>query len=80
MIKRILILTFLTGTMLASTHAQRLVPPAEIPALNHQNHVQQIQSNDSYRVIELEETVRKLNGKVEELNYLLIQLQEKMRK
>ncbi|MEE9315174.1 MAG: tol-pal system protein YbgF [Rhizobiaceae bacterium] len=77
--KRILFLTLLCATTFTSAQAQRLVPPAGIPNAP-QSHAIQVQSNDSYKVNELEETVRKLNGKVEELNFLLLQLQEKFRK
>ena len=52
-----------------------LTPPNSIPGIVHP-----IQSSDSFRVNELEERVRQLNGKVEELNFLLLQLQEKFRK
>ena len=55
-----------------------LVPPAQIPTMNEPGIVIPVQADDSYRVIQLEETVRKLNGKVEELNFLLLQLQEKI--
>jgi len=55
-------------------NAQPMVPPANIPSIT-----QLAQSQDSFRVNELEEQVRRLNGKVEELNFLLLQLQEKLR-
>lgn len=55
-------------------HAQRLVPPSDVPS-----NVLLAQSEDSFRVNQLEEQVRQLNGKVEELNFLLLQLQEKIR-
>lgn len=58
----------------SSAHAQRMVPPASIPGT-----VQLVQSEESFRVNQLEEQVRQLNGKVEELNFLLLQLQEKIR-
>ena len=84
MIKTILILTLLGGVMSSAmvfpASAQRLVPPAQIPTSNEPSIVLSVQADDSYRVIQLEETVRKLNGKVEELNFLLLQLQEKFRK
>jgi len=65
--------SLLMGT--ASASAQRLTPKVDVPAL-----VQNVQSNDSFRVNELEAEIRRLNGKVEELNFLLLQLQEKFRK
>ncbi len=55
-------------------HAQRLVPPGDVPSVTRL-----AQTQDSFRVNELEEQVRQLNGKVEELNFLLLQLQEKIR-
>ncbi len=65
--------------MMGSAHAQRLVPQVDIP--NAINDVQQIQSSDqSFRINEMENTIRQLNGRVEELNFLLLQLQEKLRK
>lgn len=43
--------------------------------------VQQVQSTDGgYRVNELENEVRRLNGKVEELTFQLLEMQEQMRK
>lgn len=73
--KRFLICALTTCALAMPVQAQRLVPPADIPVV-----AQQVQATESYRVIELEETVRRLNGKVEELNFLLLQLQEKLRK
>ncbi len=59
--------------------ANRLSPPADIPSAGPS--FQNVQSSGSdFRVIELEEQIRQLNGRVEELNFLLLQLQEKMRK
>ncbi|NKB53764.1 MAG: outer membrane protein assembly factor BamD [Rhizobiaceae bacterium] len=58
----------------APTNAQRLVPPGDVPSVTRL-----AQTQDSFRVNELEEQVRQLNGKVEELNFLLLQLQEKIR-
>lgn len=54
--------------------AQRALPPVDVPTM------QLVQSESSFRVNQLEEEVRRLNGKVEELNFLLLQLQEKLRK
>ena len=51
-------------------NAQRLVPPSNVPSM-----VQLAQSEESFRVNQLEEQVRQLNGQVEELNFLLLQLQ-----
>ena len=42
-------------------------------------HVQLVQSSDP-RVVALEEQVRSLNGKLEELNFLILQTQEQLRK
>ena len=72
-ILRIVLLAALTGSATMAS-AQRLVPPGEIPSVTRL-----AQSVDSFRVNELEEQVRQLNGKVEELNFLLLQLQEKIR-
>ncbi len=80
MIKRILFLTLLGSAVVLPAGAQRLIPPAQIPNSSGPEIIVPVQSNDSYRVIQLEETVRQLNGKVEELNFLLLQLQEKFRK
>lgn len=54
--------------------AQRLVPPGAVPSV-----IQQVQTDESFRVNQLEEEVRRLNGQVEELNFMLLQLQEKIR-
>lgn len=62
------------GLSTVSSHARPLVPPIEIPPITHA-----IQSTESYRVNELEEHVRRLSGQVEELNFLLLQMQEKLR-
>ncbi len=51
------------------------LPSASLPGI-----VYKVQSNESFRINELEEEIRRLNGKVEELNFLLLQLQEKFRK
>lgn len=72
-ILRIALATALVSLAIPAS-AQRLVPPGNIPSIS-----QLAQSEDSFRVIELEEQVRQLNGKVEELNFLLLQLQEKIR-
>ena len=67
------------GMMMGSAHAQRLVPQVDIPNAN--TGVQLVQSSDqSFRINEMENTIRQLNGRVEELNFLLLQLQEKLRK
>lgn len=42
--------------------------------------VTQVQADSSFRINELEERVRELNGRVEDLNFLLLQMQENMRK
>ncbi|MGG7516626.1 tol-pal system protein YbgF [Allorhizobium undicola] len=42
--------------------------------------VQQVQSNDTYRIQQLEEQNRQLNGLVEDMRYQLLQMQEQMRK
>lgn len=63
------------SVLLAGTHAQNRLPAVNVPSLT-----QNVQSADNYKVLQLEETVRQLNGKVEELNFILLQLQEKLRK
>ncbi len=40
----------------------------------------QVQSDAAFRINELEEQVRQLNGKIEELNFLILQMQEQIRK
>ena len=69
---------FLLASLVAlPTQAAQIVPPAPVgtglPVVD-------VQSADSFRVIELEEQIRQLNGRVEELNFILLQLQEKVRK
>jgi len=69
---------FLLASLVAlPVHAAQMVPPAPVgnglPVIN-------VQSNDSFRVNQLEEQIRQLNGRVEELNFILLQLQEKVRK
>ena len=59
----------------SAAHTQPPVPKVDVPGV-----FQNVQSDESYRINELEETVRRLNGKVEELNFLLLQLQEKVRR
>ncbi|EFL88730.1 tetratricopeptide repeat protein [Ahrensia sp. R2A130] len=69
---------FLLASLVAlPVQASQIVPPAQVgnslPVIN-------VQSADSFRVNELEEQIRQLNGRVEELNFILLQLQEKVRK
>lgn len=65
--------------MSGAAFAQRLVPPADLPQAEQS--LQLTQSGDEvFRINELENQVRQLNGRVEELNFLLLQLQEKLRK
>lgn len=69
-----------------AAHAQRLVPPADViqpsPATGWNNApAQPVQSVDpTFRLNQLEEEVRRLNGRVEELNFQLLQMIEKLRK
>ncbi|MEE9375680.1 MAG: tol-pal system protein YbgF [Rhizobiaceae bacterium] len=77
--KQILLPALISAFMLAPAAAQRLVPPSDIPN-TQPSYVLPVQSSESHRIIQLEETIRRLNGKVEELNFLLLQLQEKFRK
>ncbi|MEL6505511.1 MAG: tol-pal system protein YbgF [Pseudomonadota bacterium] len=60
----------LFGTVLATAVMTTALTTAPLRA-------QQVQS---YQVIELQETVRNLNGRVEELQFQLLQLQEKLRR
>lgn len=60
----------LLGTFLVTTALTITLGTAPLKA-------QQVQS---YQVIELQETVRNLNGRVEELQFQLLQLQEKLRR
>lgn len=61
-------------TSVDAVQAQRAQPLSNISPL-----VQHVQSSESFRINELEERVRDLTGKVEELNFILLQLQEKLR-
>jgi len=55
----------------------RIVPPAALPAPA----IKLAQTDDAtYRINELQDEVRRLNGKVEELTFQLLQQQEEMRK
>ena len=66
-----------TAMLLASTgspYAQPHIPAVDAPVYRL------AQSDSSFQVQQLEEEVRRLNGRVEELNFLLLQLQEKLRK
>ncbi len=74
MIKTALVSTALLAITASPSLAQRMLPDVDRPV------VQLVQSDSSFRVNQLEEEVRRLNGKVEELNFLLLQLQEKLRK
>lgn len=49
------------------------------PSISVPSVVQHVQSNESFRINELEDRVRQLTGQVEELNFLLLQMQEKLR-
>ncbi|MDD9911233.1 MAG: outer membrane protein assembly factor BamD [Ahrensia sp.] len=64
----------LTLPFTATVMAQPPVPPANVSVF------QLAQADASFEVQQLQEEVRRLNGKVEELNFLLIQLQEKLRR
>lgn len=55
-------------------HAGQPRPSVALPGV-----VQTVQSNESFRIVELEDKVRQLTGQVEELNFLLLQMQEKLR-
>ncbi|NTF08312.1 tol-pal system protein YbgF [Agrobacterium rubi] len=49
--------------------------------LNTQNApVVKVQANDTYRVQQLEEQIRQLNGRIEEMSFQLLQMQETIRK
>lgn len=55
-------------------HAGQPRPSITVPGVVHS-----VQSTESFRIIELEDKVRQLTGQVEELNFLLLQMQEKLR-
>lgn len=42
--------------------------------------VVKVQANDTYKVQQLEETIRQLNGRIEEMSFQLLQMQETIRK
>lgn len=69
------IVTLTLCAMVAAPAAAQRPPTAIMPGI-----VQHAQADQSFRVNELEEQVRRLNGKVEELNFLLLELQEKLRR
>jgi len=65
-----------TALLLLGTGSSFAQP--RIPAID--STVYHLVQSDSFQVQQLEEEVRRLNGKVEEMNFLLLQLQEKLRK
>ena len=68
------LLAALIAGSVSVAHAQHMIPQGNIPGT-----VQLVQVDEPFRINQLEEQVRQLNGKVEELNFLLLQLQEKIR-
>ena len=42
--------------------------------------VVRVQANEAYRVQQLEEQIRQLNGRIEEMSFQLLQMQETIRK
>ncbi len=58
---------------------ERLLPASWLRANDEQPKVQLAQTGDP-RILELEEQIRQLNGKIEELNFLLLQTQDQIRK
>ena len=75
--KRLILPVLLAGlsVQLAPAHAQLNRSPVKLPGLLHT-----VQTDESFRINELEDKVRQLNGQVEELNFLLLQMQEKLRR
>jgi len=70
--KKLIISLCLAGAFSAPVHAQALEPGAPVI---------QVQSGDAaYRVSVLEEQVRQLNGRIEELTFQLLEMQEKIRR
>lgn len=61
---------------------QPKTPPATIPqASAPQANVEMVQATDpALRILELEEQIRALNGRIEEMSFQLLQMQEQMRK
>lgn len=49
-------------------------------ANSHSAPVINVQANDTYKVQQLEETIRQLNGRIEEMSFQLLQMQETIRK
>ncbi|MEL6751593.1 MAG: tol-pal system protein YbgF [Pseudomonadota bacterium] len=70
--KRLLLTAALCGIALPAVATPL---PVTVPSL-----LQNVQSDQSFRVNQLEEQVRQLNGRVEDLNFLLLQLQEDLRR
>jgi tol-pal system protein YbgF len=66
------------GCGVSSAMAQMPVPPLNIPVAQ-QNLIIPVQAADP-RVGQLEEQLRAMNGRVEELNFLVLELQEMLRK
>lgn len=59
--------------------AQMPVPPVDVGAAQHNRLIIPVQAIDP-RVGQLEEQVRALNGRIEDLNFLVLELQEMLRK
>ena len=68
----------LFGCGASGAMAQMPVPPLDIP-VSQQNLIIPVQAADP-RVGQLEEQLRAMNGRVEELNFLVLELQEMLRK
>jgi tol-pal system protein YbgF len=58
--------------------ADRFIPVPQIDVPSHQPVL--LAQADGQRVLALEETIRQMNGKVEELTFQILQMQEQMRK
>lgn len=76
-----LVFSSLASAIWAPGHAlaQMPVPPVDVGAARHNRIVVPVQAIDP-RVGQLEEQVRALNGRIEDLNFLVLELQEMLRK
>jgi len=80
-ILKFMLLAGLAGASGAAIAGQQLLPLPGFKGVKGDSHLHHVQSGDSsYRVNELEQQVRQLNGKVEDLTFQLLQLQDQIRK
>lgn len=81
-----LVLAAMLGLMATTSHASafslgKIFHPQGSESVQQRNQVILAQSSaDAVRIQQLEETIRQLNGRVEEMSFQLLQMQEQMRK